>query len=507
MKRLPTLLAALMVGAPLFTEELLAAEWETDAGLAVGAEYSDNICLSENNKTARGFATVTPDVRLRGRGARTNVNLSGSVRYNSLADSNFTCPDGQSNLGNREAFIPSLRYSGDLELVDNWLTLESDASARTTSVNPFAPGDPDSFDGRDNINVVYQYGAGALMQRRLFDSADMRLRYNYNEQYNGARTLGDSSESRGEFDLGTERSNNRLTVGVAGRYSKIMYDGTDTVPPFENSLSSAEARASLRLGSSWRLSAMGGEEWNEFISAQPDIDGTYWDASVQWSPNDRVTVDVGTGERFFGTTPRANIRYRHKRSEFTANYNRTLTLPRDLRAAGGRFDDPFDPGFDPDLDPDFDPGEGEFPGVPPALGGVPTFIGDTPVINERLRLGYRYTGRRTRVSLTASSSRQERLEDLDDATFSNLGFALSRTLSSTLTANLNLSLSEREGRGGDVDTFREPTETWRGSLGLSRRLGNDTTMSVRYRYTRRDSDGSFDNYTENRIILTARHQF
>lgn len=508
MKHLTALLTGILIGAPLLAEKLIAAEWDTGAGLSLGAEFSDNICLRENNKKARGFATVTPDIHVRGRGARTNVSLSGNLRYNTLADSDFSCSGGQgSNYSNRESVIPSVRYRGDLELIDNWLTLESDASASTSNIDPFAPGNSDSFDGRDNVNIVYQYGAGARIQGRLFDRADMRLRYNYNEQHNAVRVLGDSSENRGEFDLGTERSGDRLTVGLSGRYSQVTYDGTVSSPAFDNTLSSAQARASLRMSPDWRVSVMGGEEWNEFISLRPEIDGTYWDASLRWSPNDRVDAEVGTGERFFGTTPRMSIRYNHKRSELSATYNRTLTLPRNLRSTDGFFDTPFDPGFDTEFDPGDVAAPGQFPGLPPTLSGEPTFIGDSPIINERLRLAYRYSGRRTMISVSASESRQQRLEDLDKATFSTLGFALSRSLSAALTANLNLTLTEREGQGVNVSVFSEPTQTWRALVGLNRRLGSRTTMSMSYQHTRRESNAAFNSYTENRVVLSARHQF
>lgn len=496
MKHLTALMTGILISTPILAEKLLAAEWETGAGLSLGAEFSDNICLRNTNKIARGFATVTPDFNIRGRGARTNVSLDGSVRYNTLADSDFSCYGGQSSqLNKRETLIPSLRYRGDLELIDNWLTLESDASARTSNIDPFAPGDADRFDGRDNVNIIYHYGAGARIQRRLFNSADLHLRYNYNEQHNGVRQLGDSSERRGEFDLSTDRTGNRLTLGVSGRYSEVMYEGNNFVPAFDNTLSSAEARASLRLSSSWRFSVMGGEEWNEFISLRPEIDGTYWDASLRWSPNDRMEVDVGTGERFFGVTPRAAVRYRHKRSELTATYNRSLTLPRDLRAAGGGFDDPFIPDFDP------------VPGFPPTLGGVPTFLGNTPIINEQLRLGYSFTGRRITASVTASRSEQKRLEDFSTATFTSAGLALSRSLSSTLSAHMNLTVSEREGQGSSAGPFSDLSRTWRGVLGLNRRLGRDTTVSFDYQHTRRESVAAFNRYSENRIMLSVRHQF
>ncbi len=496
--------------------ELLAAEWEKQAGLSVGAEFSDNICLSDDDRQSRGYGTLTPDVSLRGQGARTNVGLDASVRFSTLGDSDIDCAGGQGfTQGDRQTFIPRLRYHGDYELIQDWLTLESDASARTRNLDPFAPGDPDTFDGRGNTNVVYQYGAGALIQRRYFNSADLRVRYHYNEQNNDAQRLGDSSQNLGEFNLNTEPSNNRLTFGLSGRYREVEYEGTETVPPFENTLSSAEVSASLRLGASWQISALVGEESNEFVSLRPEIDGEYWDASLRWSPNERVEVNVGTGERFFGTTPHASIRYRHRRSELIADYNRRLRLPRDLRGGSGLtgdrfgsgFDPALDPAFDPALDPAFDPvlgpgfGPGEFP-------DTPTFIGNTPIINEQLRLTYRYTGQRTTIAVTATNSQQQRLADLADAEFSTLGLSLTRSLSSNLSATANLRVREGEGRGDNaISTFREPAQTWRAAFGLNRQLGRDTNISMSYEHTRRDSESEFSNYTENRLVLTARHRF
>lgn len=498
MRPVTVLLSGALIGTPLLAEELFAAEWQREAGLSLGTYYSDNICLTgeDAERIGRGAATVTPDVSVRGQGSRANLSLDAAVQYNSLADSDFRCTTGRvMGLGNRESVIPSLRYLGDLELIKDWLTLESNAFVGRNPYDPFAPGGTDRQDGFNNLNITYQYGVGATIQRRLFDSADMRLGYYYNEQQNGVSLLGDSSEDRGEFDLGTERGNNRLSVGVAGRYSKVTYEGNRRRPAFDNTLSSAEARAALQLSSSWQINGLVGEEWNEFTSVRPDIDGSYWEAGLRWAPNDRVEVNIGTGERFFGTTPRMSILYRHKRSELTANYARTLTIPRNLRAA--------DPGFDDPLGPDFD----QLPGEPPMVSGEPTFIGNSPIINERLGVRYRFSGRRTTITLNASDSRQTRLEDLGEATFSNLGLTFSRALSTTLSGSVRLSWGEREGEGANVGLFGQNTETWRAGVGLNRRLGNSTTMSLVYEYTSRESSTDINQYDENRVSISARHQF
>ena len=279
-------------------------------------------------------------------------------------------------------------------------------------------------------------------------TADLSLRYDYNEQFNNNSSFGDSSEDRAEFGLDTVPGAARLSVGVGGRYSKIRYDQTETQRAFDSELSSAEVRAALQLGS-WQLNGLAGEEWNEFTSANPDIEGSFWDAGVLWTPNSRIEVGAGYGERFFGSTPRANVSYRHKRSTVTASYTRTLSVPRNLRVGA----------------------------------------------------------RRSSFSLFGGESRQRRVEDNADATFRNVDASITRTLSSVLSANLDLSWSEREGEGGTIGPEGQLTEIWRTGFGFTRRVGNDTTLNVSYAFVSSESDFGGNDYDENRVTFNVRHAF
>lgn len=500
MKCPATLLTCELIGAALLPGAVCGAEWQREAGVSMSAYISDNVCLRDSDKDVRGAATITPDVYLRGEGARASLYLAGAVEYNSLADSDLDCGRGPAGRGNRQAVVPRLRYRGDLEVIDNWLTLESDAFVGRNPIDPFAAGGRDNLNARDNTNITYHYGVGALLERPVFDAADLRLRYRYSEQYNEVNVLGDSSEDRVEFDLGTERSGNRFTTGVAGRYSNVQYEASDQGPAFDNTLSSAEIRAALQFNPAWQINGLVGEEWNEFTSARDDVDGGYWDAGVRWTPNDRIEVSVGTGERFFGTTPRALVRYHHKRRELVVSYERTLTFPRNLRTAGN-FDDPLVPGIGGD------PNFGQLPGDPLMVDGQPTFLGNTPVINERLAMRYRFTGRRTTITFAAANSEQERTEDGGEAEFSDVSLTFSRSLSATLTGNARLSWSEREGQGGNVGPFGQRSQTWRAGVGFTRQLGNDTTVTLGYQHARQESDFVLNRYSENRVTLSIRHQF
>lgn len=528
MKPSSALLTRLLIGSSLLSQYSIAAEWQRDAGFSVSSFYSDNICLSNEDPKGKSAATVTPNLRLNGRGARANLSLNAALTYNSVANSSIECltPQG-AGLTNRVSVIPSLRYTGDLEVVEDWLTLESNALAVRNPIDPFAPGGINRFDGRDNINITYQYGAGATIQRRLFDNANLRLRYFHNEQENAVNILGNSSEDRAEFQLGNgqmgngqpgnaqigngqggvgeignNQSGNRLSFGIAGRYSKFNIDETEFQSAFDNTLSSVDFRAALQLGGGWQIDTLFGREFNEFISNRDDIDGTYWDVGLRWSPNSRVELSVGTGERFFGRTPRMSARYRHRRSDLIVDYTRSLTVPRNLRAASLDPNDEFGPDFEQLL------------GDPLTLSGQPTFIENSPILNERLSIRYRFSARRTTVSVNASDSRQSRVDTFGDAIFTDLGVSLTRSLSAALSANLQARWSDRKSQGGNnnVGFFGQDAEDWSVGFSLNRRLGINSNVNLGYSYRRRDAEtnspfNAFNQFEENRLTLSVSHQF
>jgi hypothetical protein len=475
-----------------------AAEWDTAGGLAVAAVYTDNVCLARDDKQGKAFATATPDVRLSGRGARASVNLNARVLYNSLADEELDCPQGAGlgGLGRfRERFIPSGSFLATFEAVENWLTFDANASATQNAVNPLAPGGDDPLTGRGNTNISYRYGAGATAQRRIEQAVDFFLRYQYSEQVNTADFVGlpDATQDSVQGSLGMVPGAQRLTLSVNGRYTRVSFDEDRFAGAQDNELSAAEAQAVLQLSDSWQLNGLYGREWNDFISAFDDIDGTYWDAGVRWAPNSRVEVNAGTGERFFGETPRFAVSYRHKRTLLRASYLRTIQFPFNLRSPRPDPDDPFGPDF------------GELPGDPVTSPSTPTLPGQGPIKNESLSLDYSFTARRTIVALSASESEQLRLLDGSEFLFRNARATLTRRLSPRLNASVRLGWRETEGRGAaGFGGFGRNVETWTGGLNLTRRFGNDLTVTLAYRYRQQESPFVFNEFEENRITLSAR---
>jgi uncharacterized protein (PEP-CTERM system associated) len=474
-----------------------AAEWERGAGVSVGGYYSDNICLANRDEAGEYVGTVTPDVRLNGTGARTSVALNARVEFNTLDQLNVDCPAGAqgAQLTNRESVIPSGNFLADAELVENWLTVEADAFAGQNPINPFAPGGSDGINLRDNTNITYRWGAGATAARQFSGETEVFLRYYYNEQINAAGLIADSTENRWEGRLGMVPGTSRFSANVSGQYSEVEFEESSLGSAFSNELSSAQVNGFLQLSRSLQLNASVGEEWNVFTSARDEIDGEFWDVGLRWTPNARTAIEVGTGERFFGNTPRFNVEYRHKRSLLRASYLRTLQFPRQLRAPDADPDDPFPPDF------------GQLPGDPLTGAGTPTFIGQSPILNEQFQLRYSFQARRTSLSFVASESQQTQVSTLGEATFRNAQFTVTRRLSSLSSFSARVGYREGEGEGGNIGLFAQNATAWIGGLSYRRALGVATTVSLGWQYTDQESDFSQLEFAENRITLSLRHSF
>lgn len=481
----------------------LGGEWTRDASISVGSYYSDNICLvpGDVDEEGKAAATVTPRIDVRGGGGRSKTSLQAAVEYNSIGDSSLECPPqgGGLNRDNREPWVPRINFLSEFEALEDLFYLEADAYAAQNPVNPFSAGGDDNINATGNTNITYRWGVGGRVQRQLNQEWAVFARYNYNEQYNSLnQVLGDSQEDLVEVDIGKIPGASRFSYGLRGEHREVFFEDTVTAPEFTNRLSRAEFRTALQINRTWQVNGYVGEEDNIFVSDAEEIDGSFWDVGLQWSPNARVTVDIGTGERFFGSTPRFNVSYRHKRSELRLGYLRDFRFPRNIRAS--------DSGVDPS--DAFAPGVG-LPGDSLVNGGDQTFIGQSPLLDERFTLQYLFTGRQVNVIVSASDSMQTRASDGRVGDFSFISLSIRRQLARRLSADLGVRWQKNEGDGDDFDEggqFQD-LEVWRASFGIERSLSSKTSVTARYQYSDQTSTQANNNFVENLVEISLNHSF
>jgi uncharacterized protein (PEP-CTERM system associated) len=482
-----------LVGA-FSASKLEAGEYVRTSDLTLGSYYSTNICRTNTDEQSKVVGTATPRISIRGRGGSSSVALRARAQYNSLGDSDLVCEGGFGfNQQNREAWVPAGNFFGTFDLVENWVTLEADAFAGQNPFDPFRAGGDDNLSGLDNTNITYRWGVGARVDRQFADRWGLFARYNYNEQYNSRnRAIGDSKADEVQLNVGMLPGSARFVTGLQGQYTEVQFEPTLTSPAGTNRLSRLAIRNALAIDRTFSLDASFGVEDNIFVSTSDEIDGSFWDAGFSWQPNARVSVSAGYGERFFGEAPRFNINYRHKRSTLRAFYLRDIRFPRNIRADSSD--------FDPDRFLD-DPAS-EVPGGLIDDDGQQTFTGGSPVLDERFVLRYTLTGNRTQFTLSATDSRQNQVAIDREGTFQTVVSVLSRDVSPKLTASLRLSWrkNETERLSGGANLPRD-LERRRISIGLSRRLSNDASVTVRYSFSDQVSASPRNEFEEHRIAL------
>lgn len=460
-----------------------AADWNSTASVAPAVVYTDNVCLSSDNEQGEVIGLVTPAGTLSANGNRANLNVSAAVEINTLTDSKLEdlgC--GTRGYGDRNQYSPRLNGTADAVLVDQWLFLDATANIYQSQVTPFASGGGDSLNRTGNTNTVTNYTVSPYISRRFKDAAILNLRYTWDEQINSVDVVGDSVDQRAVASLGSVPGTARWFWGLSGNYSNVSYSdtpGRDT--DNTNELSSARFSSGYNFNRFWQINGYYGQEWNDFVSIQDDIDGDFWDVGVRWTPNSRTTVEAGTGERFFGSTPRFSVSYRHKRSEFSAQYRKTLTYDRNIRS-------------EQDSLPGLDPGQ--------------STLSNSPILDERYTMSYNFQGRLTRITVSAFQSDQTRADNNFDTSFRGASVSSQRSLSRQTSLTASLRWNEEDPRRSG-EGILDSTETWRASAGMQHQLSENLNLGLNYQFTDRSANGDipsrgFNEYTENRITLSLR---
>ena len=464
------------------------ARLDINAGVTPRVIYTDNLCFSADDEKSEVYGEVQPSLGISngGGGSRFNFDLSTSLSTNTLSTSDYEDKCGGGNR-DRDDFFPTLNATANAILVEQWLFLDADATASQNEVSPFVSGGGDSADRSGNTNTTVRYSVSPYISRRFKNTANVLLRYTYDDQYNTKDIVGDSTQERWALSLNSGPVFSPLTWSLQGNYSKTDYSDTPGRETDNNSeLKSAQINMGYQVNRFWQVNGFYGNEWNDFTSSRDDIDGDYWGAGLTWTPNARTTVEAGTGDRFFGNTPWLRASYRHKRSAFSANYEKTLTYSRDIRTLGT------DDGFE--------------------QPGNSTSLSNSPILDERLTLAYSYDGRRSSLNINGSYSDQTRegggdLNDptleLEESTFKNLSVRLSRPLPKKISLSGTVAWSEQEPKG-ERGELVQSSETWTFNLRAARPLSNNINLSLDYQFTDRQSDSAINEYQENRITLAVR---
>jgi len=480
--RSPVFAAALAsIVLVLAVERSEAAEWTTRASVAPSIIYTDNVCLSQSDKQGDWIGTLTPSVGIEGKGRKASALLAGTVELNSLTNSALNSKGCNGNLDDREQFSPQLRGKVESVLIDNWMNLEVNARADQNEVTSRAAGGDDNFNRTGNRNTYYRYSVSPVLKRRFKDWVELDARYTWDEQFNSSDLVRDSYRHSMNAALSNATAS-KFSRRVAGDYTRVHYgEDFNGLTRDDTELSSARVALGYRFDRRWGIDGFYGREWNEFqTTLKGDTDGPSWGVNLNWTPTPRTAVTVGAGGRFFGDTPRLDIRHEHKRSLFRLNYEKRVTFERDLRTQDlGGFDD--------------------------NINNASVFS-NGPILDERVAGGWTYTGRSSVLSINGNYSEQTRSEDGEVSVFKNVTATFSPQVSSRYSVAGSIAWRDDEPRGriNELPEFTdsENSEVWTFSFTVGRQFNNRLNLSLSYLFTDRQGESVFNEYQENRITAT-----
>ncbi|HEY6130479.1 MAG TPA: hypothetical protein VIV27_00595, partial [Halioglobus sp.] len=269
----------------------------------------------------------------------------------------------------------------------------------------------------------------------------------------------------------------------------VEYSGDDLVntitgqivPRQDTELKNASLQMGYQLNRRWQVNGRYGWEWNDFQTFNDaNTGGAAWDMGVRWTPSARTTVGLGMGDRFFGQTPRVNISHERGRNTFTASYNKAITFANDIRTQQDL------------LNPDFI--------------NNPTLNTASPILDERFIVGWSYAGRRAALDFSGNHSQQTEADTGEKSIFQSWAVSVSPLISSTYTLSGALAWNDYEPRsefGIPSSQFDEETsQAWITSVNVGRVINSRMNLNVGYQYTLQESDQSFNEYQENRVVAT-----
>ena len=259
-----------------------AGEWRVKSGLNVGQVYTDNVELDDDDKESKFVSVVRPTFNLVGKGNRANVSFISAFEFNNSGSG-------------ADSFSPKISATADAELLEDVLFIDADLSSNQSTIDPFAAAGNSQLNQSDNVTTTYDYSISPYVVKHFGQTADLRVRYTYDDQINKGDELSDSVQQSILATLQSGRDFSRLTWKLESDYQDTDYESDESSS--EQDGNSEKWSNSLTLGykvnRKFELRGTIGKEWNNYQTFddddtddktfEDDIGGTIVPANVKVS--------------------------------------------------------------------------------------------------------------------------------------------------------------------------------------------------------------------------------
>lgn len=441
-----------------------AAPWEYGAIIDIGGIYTDNVFLDPDGlEESDKILTIAPEFYLTTDGDRTRADLRyrpEAYYYSENSDADTVYHVVDANL--TQALVRDKLFVY-LSATNSQSIVVPEGRLPTSNV---------PISGNRIDSTVLE--ARPYLEQRI-GAADLLLEASYIDTSYDDPLIQDNESKSARFSLTNVDRQEGIAWGLSYSYLELEYELS---PGWEFQ------RASLDLGywvnGTTRLFAVGGAETPIEDIRESNLDDEFWEAGLQYRPNERLDLELAAGERSYGRSFRLDLNYQLRRG-FTALTYAETPMSRGALPLGYRPINDTD-----DLDTIFDrPGRSD------------RFLRRRAEWSTSLELP------KSQFSLRIFAERRE-----ERTTFDGLPLEDEEYTGGAIRWNWDVGARTSIGLGGDYSTRESASldnELTRLLVDLSYRFSQRT--SLRASYMRSEQDGSqpsgFD-YTEQQYRLYFR---
>ncbi|MCF6353701.1 MAG: TIGR03016 family PEP-CTERM system-associated outer membrane protein [Candidatus Polarisedimenticolaceae bacterium] len=462
------LLCMLMIGmGGLFPVLLVAGDWKISPNVSIKGTYTDNANLFSADKKGGFYTQVTPGVAIKREGAgRIKMNANYSLSYTG------------NRPGSRGRTVAhSLASKMQAELYKDVIFLDAGAGARLGSATSGGQRGGDSVGDISDPIQTYTYSLSPYTRHHLGRYADILARYTFNQVINsGGRSL-DSYSNQAVISINSGSYFTRFPWGVSYRQSRINNEGGAAA----SETTSINANISYVYNRKWRINLNGGKVDYDIQSSRSSTDSVTWSTGATWTPTPRTDIDFSYGRQMFGQNYGFDLNHRWRRATWRASYKKALTNSRAQQLAQSNNAI----GFSGNQSANYQ-----------RYSDYATLTDEYYVI-ETLNTGFTLGTRRSNFSVDAHFTRRE--YEVSGNKGRDIGTNTSWSRQLTPKTDLKAAVSWQKNRANE--NAREDTR-WTWSLGLSKRLTEQTSANLDYKHRRLDSTANTGEYRENQISLS-----
>jgi uncharacterized protein (PEP-CTERM system associated) len=503
--------------ATAFSLPACAIDWRLQSGISGSAIYTDNANQSESSPENALILSVTPNFSLNAEGSR---RVRASLQYGLSGVARFGADD-------RTDLNHNLGAVGSAELVEDFLFI--DGTARISQELISLTGSPASADINDsNRATVGTYSISPNIQKRLGSFATAQARYTTGGAIFENNAAASSNVNAFTAGLSSGTRFNDLSWGLNYSIRKAENsNGATAAANADSTFESASATVGYALTRKFRVFGTVGQDWNEYLSTT-GTQGSSYSVGLGWSPTRRTSVEVSSGERYFGRTlsftgshntriSRWNIRYSEDVSDITQQLleqssrifwvcGGNLFETQDISPPAGQSNcaGPISAGELAQVFSSFGVSSADL--IAAGLLNISTTNG--VYIIKSFNAGVSWDLGRLGFGLSAQDTKRlyQVLDDAQDHVQSVSG-SVSYRLSPRTTATSSLSLTRNSLDSGVTSGPPREDDLLILNLGLSHRFGDKLGGALIFRHSQRDSSEAGSDFMENSLTASVNLRF